>query len=843
MGRARTTIGPPASGRDRGRFPGKALLLGLLALAGAPGLASGQASDRDGLDFFETHIRPLLVEHCYSCHSADAPRLRGGLALDSREGLLQGGDLGPAIEPGDPENSLLLQAVRYSDELLRMPPSGKLPDRQIELLERWVVMGAPDPRSSQPDDSPSPAAGEPPAEEPSRDDLWSFHPPTEPDLPPVSDPSWPRTDLDRFILAALEENGLSPSPPADKRTLIRRASFDLLGLPPTPEQVAAFLADDSPDAFDRLVDRLLASPHYGERWGRHWLDVARYADSNGSDENVAHGNAWRYRDYVVDAFNRDLPYDRFLIEQLAGDLLPAPESEPLADRNARLIATGFLVLGPKVLAEPDQRKMEMDIVDEQLDTVGRAFLGLTIGCARCHDHKFDPISSADYYGLAGIFKSTRTMDSFQTVARWHENAIASPDDLRRQEAHEQAVAAKEAEIAAVVERANARLVAEGGEGFSLPEEPESLYTEDERAELARLRDERKALQDSSPELPSAMGVAEGSVADIPIHIRGSHLSLGEVVPRRVPAALAGPGSPEFDPSRSGRLELARWMADPGHPLTARVMVNRVWRWHFGRGLVETTDNFGALGARPSHPELLDWLALRFVADGWSIKALHRRIMRSKTYQMSSVFNPAAAVDPDNRLHWRVDVRRLEAEAIRDALLAVAGLLDREVGGSLLTVKNRDYFFNHTSKDQTSYDSDRRSLYLPVVRNHLYDVFQLFDSTDASVLNGDRDTTTIAPQALFLLNGDLVLRAAEHLADDLLSRDGLDDPGRVLLLYERAYGRPPSPLECDRAVAALGRFAEVLGAEAGSDPGEDPTRLVWQALCQAILASDEFVSIR
>lgn len=828
------------------RGPAMVMIISLVALLLMPPESIARAAgspaqdDRDGIAFFETEIRPLLVERCYSCHSDDAPRVRGGLKLDSAEGLRLGGDLGPSLVPGDPENSLLIEAVRYDDELLKMPPSGKLTDHQIEQLVRWVEMGAPDPRTDSAPASPDPSRGDSPDV-----DLWSFRPPTEPALPEVSDPSWPRSDLDRFILAALDAEGMSPAPPADRRTLIRRATFDLTGLPPTPGEIVDFLDDDAPDpeAFDRVIDRLLASPAYGERWGRHWLDVARYADSNGSDENVAHGHAWRYRDYVVDAFNHDLPYDQFVVEQIAGDQLR--QDEETGPSHAQLIATGFLSLGPKVLAEPDQQKMEMDIIDEQLDTLGRAFLGLTIGCARCHDHKFDPISAADYYGLAGIFKSTQTMESLKTVARWYEHPIPAPDDLERQAEHEQAIASLENMINERVSQANARLIAEQGEGFTLPDDPEPLYPAELADELKRLRDDLKTRKESAPQLPSAMGVTDGTtIDDLAIHIRGSHLTLGEVVPRGVPEAIPGPASPEFDSTRSGRLALARWIVDEGNPLTSRVMVNRVWRWHMGRGIVTSTDNFGVLGSLPTHPGLLDWLSLRFMEDGWSVKALHRRIMGSRTYQMSSTHDPkAAAADPENRLFWRMNVRRIEAEAIRDSLLAVAGRLDRSLGGSLLTVDNRAYFFDHTSKDLTRYDTDRRSLYLPVVRNHLYDVFQLFDAPDASVPVGDRETTTVAPQALFLMNSGLVMDLATDLASDLRDRADLDDTGRVALLFDRALGRPPTASESERALDAIGRLADDFRSN-GDNPDDGAIWLrSWSAFCQVILSSDEFVTIR
>ncbi|HTE19823.1 MAG TPA: DUF1549 and DUF1553 domain-containing protein, partial [Armatimonadota bacterium] len=616
---------------------------------------------------------------------------------------------------------------------------------------------------------------------------WSFRPLREPKTPLVKNWAWVRTPVDAFVLARLEARKLKPAPPADRRTLIRLATFDLIGLPPTPSEVDAFLADSAPGAFARVVDRLLASPHYGERWGRHWLDVARYADSNGLDENVAHANAWRYRDYVVSSFNRDKPYDQFLLEQLAGDLLPAVEDVPT--RHERLTATGFLVLGPKVLAEVDSKKMEMDIVDEQVDTVGRAVMGLTLGCARCHDHKFDPITTEDYYALAGVFKSTRSMVNFTKPAQWHENSLATDGDKARLAAHTKQVADAKTAIASMVAAAKA-IVPAPAPGAAPPKDEEALFPEATRAELKRRREELARLEASPPELPSAMGVTEGTVADVPVHVRGSHLALGKQVARRFPVVLAGEQQAPLEAKQSGRLQLARWLVGKEHPLTSRVMANRIWRWHFGQGLSRSTDNFGRLGEPPTDPALLDWLAVRFMKVGWSLKKMHRLLMLSSTYAMSSAHDPrAASVDPENRLHWRAEVRRLEAEAVRDALLAVSGTLDRTMGGSLLTLKNREFVFDHTSRDATRYDSLRRSIYLPVIRNNVYDVFQLFDFADPAVLEGNRPTTTVAPQALFMMNSDLVHGAAEAMADRLLERGELDDPGRIRLLYLQAYARP------------------------------------------------------
>jgi hypothetical protein len=629
-------------------------------------------------------------------------------------------------------------------------------------------------------------------------------------------------------LAELEARGLRPAAPADRRTLIRRVTFDLTGLPPTPEEVEAWLSDHSPDAYERLVDRLLASPAYGERWGRHWLDLARYADSNGLDENVAHGNAWRYRDYVVAAFNADKPYDQFLLEQIAGDLLPADQGT----QHERLAATAFLALGPKVLAEPDEKKMEMDIIDEQVDTLGRAVMGLTLGCARCHDHMFDPVTTEDYYGLAGVFVSTRTMETFKKVARWHEHPLATPEQLAQKADHDRKVAELKAQIKALGEKAK-------------DAKPDEAEAQQSQARMKKHREELTALEKSAPELPSAMGVGEAKVMDAAVLRRGNPLAPGRVVPRRFPTVLTGDAQPPLPADQSGRLELARWLTRPDHPLTSRVLVNRLWRWHFGQGLVRSVDNFGLLGERPTHPQLLDWLARRFIEDGWSIKRMHRLILLSATYQQSSTQHSALSTqhskDPDNRLLGRMSLRRLEAEAIRDSLLAVSGLLDRTAGGPVLRhVKNREFLFDHTSKDQTTYDSRRRSLYLPVIRNHLYDVFQLFDATDATVSNGDRATTTVATQALFLMNSGLMNEASDHLAARLLARTDLDDAGRVRLLYLTGYGRPPTDREADRAVAAIAGFDDDLRATE-ADAGQRRAR-AWALFCHVILASNEFVSV-
>ncbi|MSQ94222.1 MAG: DUF1549 domain-containing protein [Gemmataceae bacterium] len=794
------------------------LVLAALAIATAPDAVCAQekAASPEQVRFFETSIRPLLVDRCQKCHGPK--KQKAELRLDSRASILKGGESGPAAVPGYPDKSLLIKAVRHVSDKLKIPDGKKLSGREIADLTRWVQMGLPYPETlAAPKADPK--------------NWWAFQSPRRPEVPKVKDSAWPQTALDHFILAKLEAKGLKPAPAADRRTLIRRATFDLIGLPPTPAELDAFVKDTSANAFAKVVDRLLASPHYGERWGRHWLDVARYADSNGLDENVAFGNAWRYRDYVVKAFNDDLPFDQFVLEQLAGDLL---ETKDVAVRQRRLIATGFLSLGPKVIAEVDEKKMEMDIVDEQIDTVGRAFMGLTLGCARCHDHKFDPIPLADYYGLAGIFRSTKTMDHFKKIARWHEHPLASATDPAIKAAHASEIAKQKAVI------------------DELARKP----TEETKATLKRLRDELAKLEKSGPTIPTAMGVADGVVVDAAIHPRGNHLKIGKAVPRHVPVLLALEHAPAFDAKTSGRLELGRWLVQPDHPLTSRVMVNRIWRWHFGDGIVRSTDNFGTLGELPSDQALLDWLAHRFTlpsplggegsgvrGDGaWSIKAMHRLIMLSSTYQMSATADAKTKeADPENRLHGRANVRRLEAEAIRDTLLAVGGVLDRSMGGSMLHVKNRDYLFDHTSKDTTSYDSRRRSLYLPVIRNHLYDVFQLFDYPDPATPSGDRATTTVAPQALFLMNSDWTMKICDHLAESLLKQTGLDDVGRVRRLYVEAYGRDATDAEAAKAIALV---REVDLAIQKREPNLDRRRLLaWSALCQVVVSANEFVYVQ
>jgi hypothetical protein len=726
---------------------------------------------------------------------------------------LKGGESGPAIVRGEPEKSLLILAVRH-DGPVSMPPKKMLARDEIDDLSAWIKMGAPWP-AYVPGGAPTSTPVDGGAKNDKARAFWAFHPPRDQSPPAVDNSSWPRSAIDRFILARLEAAGLQPAPPADKRTLLRRATLDLCGICPTVDEIEAFVRDDSHEALERVVDRLLASPRYGERWGRHWLDVARYADSNGMDDNLAYSDAWRYRDYVIAAFNADKPFDLFLCEQLAGDLLAEAEPER---RDELVVATSYLALGPKMLAEDDPVKQQMDIVDEQLDTTCRVFLGLTMGCARCHDHKFDPLTMGDYYSLAGIFKSTQTMISFRVDSKWNATALGGPRAGLRLEDLEQ-----------IIDRHDNALV----NGAT------NRMSNEERAAHATL------LEDAKKEyaaIPKAMAVAEGRVGDLEVFLRGNQLTRGPISPRRFPTVLAGSNQSPMSASHSGRLDLARWMIDPHHPLTARVIANRVWRWHFGKGLLRSVDNFGKLGEPPSHPELLDWLASTLVVDGWSLKALHKRILLSRTYQMStSRDDKAARIDPENHLLWRRSRLRMEAEVLRDSLLATSGQLDSKMGGNLLAAAPfENLTVTGTASKADLYLSSRRSVYLPVLRSAVYELLQAYDFPDPAVANGDRGATTVATQALFMMNGAVVDQACDRLAAIVLREPSLADADRIQQACQKILGRPATMEECADWRSFLTQYQA-----AASVAGERPAvrrRVAWKGLCRALVSSNEFVYV-
>ena len=783
-----------------------------VVIAAIPPLAHGQADD-----LFEKQVRPILANNCYACHGPSAGEGQASLRLDSLEGMLRGGRSGPALVPGDPDRSLFIHAINH-DTFVQMPPKKKLPRAEIAALTRWVEAGAKWPSSSlsqQPDLAPE---RETPREQPgysqAQIDHWAFQPVREPSLSETAGSKQPRSPIDRFLLAALGAKGLTPAQAADKRTLIRRATIDLHGLPPTPAEVEAFLTNKTPEAFGNVVERLLDSPRYGERWGRHWLDVARYADSNGMDDNIVHGDAWRYRDYVIQAFNDDKPYDRFVREQLAGDLMTDWDDE---NRAEALIATGFLMLGPKMVGEDDPVKQKLDFADEQLATTARAFMGLTIDCARCHDHKFDPIPTEDYYSLLGIFTSTKTVLTYRVTSKLNATALYSESDERRLSEIEEKFDFHDDFVT----------------NSNLATTPEEVF--DEHKEAIRVAKQEYEC------IPKAMAVGEGEIADLPVMIRGSHLTPGDPAPRDFPAILGGRRGDPIEPDRSGRLELAGWLTRPDHPLTARVMVNRVWKGHFGEGIVRSTDNFGLLGDRPDNPALLDWLAARFVESGWSIKTMHRLIMLSGAYRMSSQpYAANAAIDPENRLLWRMHRRRMEAEVIRDSLLAVAGNLDDRSGGRALPYDN---FVNLNadgkSRDPALYASNRRGVYLPVLRSALYEVFETFDFANPSTIQGRRQTTTVAPQALFMMNSELMDQASRSLAERIVRENG-HDVDRLRAAYRLIHLRPPDRDESKRATDFLKRYARAAAEPANGSEERRPSP--WQALCRVLLSSNEFVYV-
>jgi hypothetical protein len=761
-------------------------------------------SESDGLDFFETHIRPVLNDHRYDCHSADAKTVRGGLLLDSRAGLLRGGDSGPAVVPGDVENSLIVSALRH--ESFEMPPREKLSEEVAGRFAHWIRSGAPDPRSET--ESILPSRIDPIAAR----DHWAFQPVTRPSIPAAQDDQWSawiQSPIDAFVARELAAKNWRPAAEADAYTWIRRATFDLIGLPPTTEEIEAFVDDESPDRFARVVDRLLASPHYGERWGRHWLDLVRYADTNGADENHTMPNAWRYRDWVVRSINRDQPLNDFVVHQLAGDLLAEGADEPT--RRELLTATGMLVIGPKMLAEQDKEKMRIDIIDEQIDTVSRTLMGMTIACARCHDHKFDPILADDYYALAGIFASTRTMLHENHVSKWMERELPSAkiDALRKE--HQSKIDAAANDLQLRIAQANVAVWAEL-KLEKLLDKPSEHYPEAAKAAIAAAEEKLKALEKAMPAYETVMAVQEAEPIDLPVHIRGNHLrKADQVTERGVPRRIAevSPFTP-IDATTSGRLQLARWLTGGDHVLTGRVISNRLWMWHFGKSLVASPSNFGLQCPQPLHADLLDWMTRQLIDQGWSLKQMHRVIMLSSTYRMSSRDSTYAAEDPENQFMWRQNRRRLEVEPLRDAILAVGDSLDRQVGGPPEGVA-----------------SARRTVYLSINRAALLDLLSTFDYVEPANHIEQRSVTIVPSQALFLLNNPLIHQQADRLAKRLLETES-DDLARQTRLWMELYGRPPTQQQRKLMTAFLDQLN-----------GHSHPPAIWATLCRTLIAGSLF----
>jgi hypothetical protein len=835
----------------------------LLALALLAMFSSRDAAgaDANGIEFFEAKVRPVLAERCYQCHSASAKKLKAELRLDSKAGILKGGESGtPAVVPGNLGDSLLISAIHYEEGGLQMPPKARLPADQISDLEAWVKMGAPYPEEMANADAPTSRPVAMTLADGRK--FWSFQRPREQTVPQTTDSKWGHNEIDQFILRKLHDNALSPSPIADKRTLIRRATFDLIGLPPTPQEVDDFVNDASPDAFAKVVDRLLASPHYGERWGRYWLDVARYADTKGYvfQEERQFGFAWTYRDWVIRSLNEDLPYDQFLIQQIAADKIESKDDKrPLA-------AMGFLTVGRRFLNN------QPDIIDDRIDVVTRGTMGLTVSCARCHDHKYDPIPQADYYSLYGVFASSREpaelpvigertakTDAYEKEVAKRRQAVADfkekrskeiIEDLRKPEKINADLAAaaeglkldetqlqKLAETKSLHPRILVRYrdfvkkpttqpaTTQPGESavqLALndpaspiklpPDEITNLYPTADLNKVKELEIQVQNFVATSPDAPDRAMAMEDLPKPVEPHIflRGNANRRGKQVPRQFPAILSSDDRKPFTQG-SGRLELAHAIASKDNPLTARVMVNRVWQYHFGNGLVRTPSDFGVRGEPPTHPKLLDWLALRFANDdGWSLKKLHRRIMLSAAYQQTSIDTnaDARAKDPDNRLLWRQNPRRLDFEAMRDSLLAVSKQLDLTMGGRSVDILADPII-------------PRRTVYAFIDRQNLPGLFRTFDFASPDSTSGKRFVTSVPQQALFMMNSPFALEQARKLAgrQDIVAE--ADPAARVQRLYREVLDRNPTAHEIELAV----KFVNVESEQATTLAKTGPT--AWQ----------------
>lgn len=1018
-------------------IPNLGLGLLLLMASAAPGQQTPPAvppASAEDIAFFENKIRPILAESCYSCHSGNEPLV--GLKLDTAAGIRKGGVKGTVLAPGEPTKSLLLRAVRRTPGVSAMPPSGALPAEKVALLEEWIKRGAPLPADRP---STTPATGGFPLT--ARRQHWAYQPVKRPTVPVVKNTAWVRNPVDAFVLAKLEAQGLQPAAPADKRTLLRRVTFDLTGLPPTPAETAAFLADSSPTAYEKVVERLLASPRYGERWGRHWLDLVRYGESLGHEYDYTIDNAYQYRDYIIRAFNDDVPYDQLLREHLAGDLLPNPRLNSSDGHNESIQGTGFFWLGEGKHSPVDVRQEQADRIDNQIDVIGKAFFAQTIACARCHDHKFDPIPTTDYYALYGILKSSRyvqteinapatlkdpiqKMDaaraaiSRETLAStWHASLDKVSDTVLAAAAVKAEVQADSStgdtiaslgtwkstgeafsvpgqrgdlvqtgDIAQPIWRILTRPVAHsalrsrrlegetrspsftldkdflhlyaGGQGGRIYLVVENFYlvrnpiygpllqtfddpnmgwrTVDVRMwkgrraylevqdgyppllasevgsgvprglkslaerwialEDARLSNDEKPpaaqpnslrgkapaeirtalnttltrwagrheipadsaalavlnmlLQDGAldirplngtlqavaeaeaafPAITRAPAMCDGSGENETVFVRGSHQTPGILAPR-LQLAVCGTEVKAPEATGSGRLELARMVASSSHPLTARVMVNRIWKHHFGVGIVPTTDDFGHMGEIPTHPELLDWLAAEFVRTGWGIKRMHRLLVLSSTYQMSSDSALAAveARDPKNALLHRMNARRLEAEAVRDSILAVSGRLDTTMYGPSI-YPNLPIIDGRGAPPNGPLDGrGRRTLYLAVRRNFMSPFLLAFDFPTPFTTIGRRTVSNVPAQALALMNGPFVRQQAGVWAQRLLQEAPNATPQeRLRLLYETAFSRPPTPEEAQISLEYLGNQADLAA---------------YTDLCHALINLKEFVYIR
>ncbi|MSU58829.1 MAG: DUF1553 domain-containing protein [Pedosphaera sp.] len=799
-----------------------------LAAAEAP--AAVRTVTPEAAEFFEKKIRPLFTDRCYECHSAEAKKIKGGLRLDLRDGALKGGDSGPAVVPGEPEKSRLIKAVRYTDTELVMPPKHKLSPEEVADLMAWVNMGAPDPRSET--NAAAPGYG---GDFAAGKKHWSLQPVRKSPLPAVKNPRWPRGDVDRFVLAKLEEKKLSPARDASKQTLIRRATFDLTGLPPTPGEVDAFLADKSSRAFEKVVDRLLASPAYGERWGRHWLDVVRYADTSGCNSDYPIPDAHKYRDWVINAFNRDLPYDQFIREQIAGDLLPAKSD---AERYERIIATGYLAIARRFGSRNNEFHLT---IEDTIDNVGKGVLGLSLSCARCHDHKFDPILNREYYALYGIFNSTRYAFPGTEIYKHPKDFVplVSGTNVGVLAKYQADLAALDDEVESLKnKRIKLGKVGEGDDDSDVKDAETREKLAKVRADLKAVRERQKELEANPPNVPKAYAVADGKVADAKIQKKGQPGNLGDVVPRGFLQVLGGQILPA-DEKGSGRLELAQWLTDAKNPLAARVMVNRIWQHHFGRGIVQTPNDFGTRGKPPTHPELLDYLAAKFIESGWSVKAMQKVVMLSRAYQMSSGDNARSAeTDVNNDWLWRFNRRRLAAEEVRDAMLAVGGNLDRTMVGAQPFPPENEWKYTQHTPFVAVYQTDRRSVYLMQQRIKKNPFLEMFDGADTNATTGERPLSTTPLQALFMMNDPFAHTEAERFAERVAKVS--DEAKRIDSAYRIAFGRPATREE----IALGGEYLKSCAAELKRTdvPAEKQSRAALASYCRVLLSSNEFLFV-
>jgi hypothetical protein len=805
----------------------------VLALGPSRGLADEEARREPRPPDFVREVQPILRQNCGKCHGADEQN--GGLRFDERATLFAEADSGALpVVPGHPEKSELIRRIRSADESDRMPPEGKrLAAAEIDLLTRWVAEGA-----TWPEANPT----TPP--EVVKTEHWSFQPLTQPEPPAVNDETWPRNAIDRFVQARRESAGIKVAPDAAPEVLIRRASYGLTGLPPTPEEVREFTATaqsvGTDKAFAELLDRLLGRPAYGERWGRHWMDWVRYADTAGDNSDFPIPQAYLYRNYIIDSFNEDLPYDRLLIEQLAGDLLPAENQE---QRNRQNIATGYLAMSRRFGSLVERYPWHLT-VEDTIDNLGRTMLGLTISCARCHDHKFDPISTRDYYGLYGFFASTRYpfpgIELFQTQKDFVPlvpEAEAAAALAPFQETTDKLTSKVERLLAECEQKS----LENAAQASTATLEEQRTMKDELNGMLIKARRAGEELAEhlkKTPELPTAYAVQDREPRNARIHLKGEPDRPGAEVPRKFLDVLGGQPLPdEVADSTSGRLELAAWITSPDNPLTARVIVNRIWQRHFGSGLVSTASDFGLRGEPPTHPELLDWLAGELIRSGWSLKHLHRVIMNSRAYQLSSWdVEENLAVDPGNRWYWKFNRQRLDAESIRDTLLLVAGSLDTAMPREphpFPSAKTWKYTQHHPFKDE--YSSNKRSVYLMTRRLTARPYFQTFDGPDPNACTSSRDQSVTALQALYFVNDEFLHEQARRFAERLL-RDENDEHERLSLAFRTVVCRPPSSQE----TALLQEHLAAVRAHAARD--SDVELHAWSSLARSLLRLNEFLYV-